>query len=455
MQDRATYNIWTIGCQMNEADARRLGDELDLVGFKACDAADTADLVVLYSCVVRQAAENKVHNQLMRLRDVKRQRPGLKIALAGCMAGEETGALEQAYPFVDLFISPKADVSLRNQILDLLDLGERYRQDPEGAQRTPGVSAGVTIHQGCNRRCTYCIIPFRRGGERSRRLFDIRAEVAGLVARGTREAVLLSQIVERYGWDLTPRSTLAELLTLLNDVPSLERIRFLTSYPNDFGPDLIEAVASLPHVCEDINLPIQAGDDTTLRRMARGYKVADYERVVDALRARMPEIGISTDIIVGFPGETAEQFENTLRTMERVRWDVVHVAMFSPREGTVAATWPDDVPRAEKKRRLHAVEEVQARIAAEINARLVGRTVEVLVEGQSKGRWYGRTRTNKLAFFDHPAPLAGALVDVRIDQASSWALQGGLIGVTKPPPPTAQEDSATPESVIPVRLAAS
>ncbi|HZR97254.1 MAG TPA: tRNA (N6-isopentenyl adenosine(37)-C2)-methylthiotransferase MiaB [Chloroflexota bacterium] len=476
MEDRATYNIWTIGCQMNEADARRLGDELDLVGFEACDAPDAADLVVLYSCVVRQAAENKVHNQLMRLRDVKRQRPALKIALAGCMAGEATAALQQTYPFVDLFISPKADISLRNQLLDLLDLGERYRQEPEGAQRTPGVSAGVTIHQGCNRRCTYCIIPFRRGAERSRQPAEIRAEVAGLVARGTREVVLLSQIVERYGWDLQPRRSLAELLALLNDVPGLERIRFLTSYPNDFGPDLIEAVASLPHVCEDINLPIQAGDDTVLRRMARGYKVADYVRVVDALRARMPEIGISTDIIVGFPGETAEQFENTLRTMERVRWDVVHVAMFSPREGTVAATWPDDVPRAEKKRRLHAVEELQARIAAEINARLVGRTLEVLVEGQSKGRWYGRTRTNKLTFFDHPARLAGALVEVRIDQASSWALQGELVAVTKEPPAVAltptlsqgerENEAPSPpgrgrgvreasDGVIPLRLAAS
>jgi tRNA-2-methylthio-N6-dimethylallyladenosine synthase len=470
MLDRATYNIWTIGCQMNEADARRLGDELDLVGFEACDAVDAADLVVLYSCVVRQAAENKVHNQLMRLRDVKRQRPALKIALAGCMAGEETAGLQRTYPFVDLFISPKADVSLRNQLLDLLDLDERYRQAPEDAQRTPGVSAGVTIHQGCNRRCTYCIIPFRRGDERSRSLAAIRAEVAGLVARGTREVVLLSQIVERYGWDLQPRSTLAELLAMLDAVPGLERIRFLTSYPNDFGPDLIEAVASLPHVCEDINLPIQAGDDTVLRRMARGYKVADYVRVTDALRARLPEIGISTDVIVGFPGETAEQFENTLRTMERVRWDVVHVAMFSPREGTVAATWPDDVPPAEKKRRLHAVEEVQARIAAEINARLLGRTLEVLVEGQSKGRWYGRTRTNKLTFFDSPESLAGALVTVQIGKTSSWALQGELVAVTRGAPPApqswgeSQEGSAVPqprgegdaaEAVIPLRLAAS
>jgi tRNA-2-methylthio-N6-dimethylallyladenosine synthase len=424
----ANYHIWTIGCQMNEADARRLSDELDLVGFASSDSVDQADLVVLYSCVVRQAAENKVHGQLLRLRDVKRRRPSLRIALAGCMAGEETAGLQRTYPWVDLFVSPKHDVSLRNQILDLLDLDARYRVEPEGAQRVPGVSAGVTIHQGCNRRCTYCIIPFRRGDERSRQPADIRAEVAGLVGRGTREVVLLSQIVERYGWDLTPRGTLAELLELLDAVPGLERIRFLTSYPRDFGSELIEAVAALPHVCEDINLPIQAGDDTVLRRMARGYKVDDYLRVVEALRARMPELGISTDVIVGFPGETEAQFENTLRVMETVRWDVVHVAMFSPREGTVAATWPDDVPAAEKKRRLHAVEAVQARIAAEINARLEGRTLEVLVEGQSKGRWYGRTRTNKLVFFDHPTDLSGQLVRIAIRQTSPWALQGELAG---------------------------
>jgi len=428
MPQRLAYNIWTIGCQMNEADARRLSDELDLVGFASSDSVDEADLVVLYSCVVRQAAENKVHGQLLRLRDVKRRRPGLRIALAGCMAGEETAGLQRTYPWVDLFVSPKQDVSLRNQILDLLDLDARYRVEPEGAQRVPGVSAGVTIHQGCNRRCTYCIIPFRRGDERSRQPADIRREVAGLVGRGTREVVLLSQIVERYGWDLTPRSSLAELLALLDAVPGLERIRFLTSYPLDFGPELIEAVAALPHVCEDINLPIQAGDDQVLRRMARGYKAEDYLRVVEALRARIPELGISTDVIVGFPGETEAQFENTLRVMETVRWDVVHVAMFSPREGTVAATWPDDVPAAEKKRRLHAVEAVQARIATEINARLDGRTLEVLVEGQSKGRWYGRTRTNKLVFFDHPTDLSGELVHVQISQTSPWALQGELAG---------------------------
>src|SRR5688572_5283558 len=180
MTQHGSYNIWTIGCQMNEADARRLSDELDIIGFEPAAAADDADLVVLYSCVVRQAAENKVHNQLMRLRDVKRERPSMRIALAGCMAGDETTALQQTYPWVDAFISPKADVSLRNQVLDLLDLDTRYRLEPADAQRAPGVSAGVTIHQGCNRRCTYCIIPFRRGAERSRQPAELRAEVEGL-----------------------------------------------------------------------------------------------------------------------------------------------------------------------------------------------------------------------------------------------------------------------------------
>ena len=367
--------------------------------------------MVLYSCVVREAAENKVHDQLLRLRDVKRQRPWPEDRAGRLHGRRGDGGAATTYPLVDLFVSPKHDVSLRNQILDLLDLDARYRREPEGAQRVPGVSAGVTIHQGCNRRCTYCIIPFRRGDERSRQPADVRAEVAGLVARGTREVVLLSQIVERYGWDLTPRGTLAELLALLDAVPGLERIRFLTSYPLDFGPDLIEAVAALPHVCEDINLPIQAGDDTVLRRMARGYKVDDYLRVVEALRARIPELGISTDVIVGFPGETAGAVrEHSAHDGDGPlgrgpRRDVL--AARGHRGGHLART---TCRAAEKKRRLHAVEAVQARIATEINARLDGRTLEVLVEGQSKGRWYGRTRTNKLVFFDHPTDLSGELV---------------------------------------------
>jgi tRNA-2-methylthio-N6-dimethylallyladenosine synthase len=237
----------------------------------------------------------------------------------------------------------------------------------------------------------------------------------------------LSQIVERYGRDLRPRVLLAELLRQLNDVEGLERIRFLTSYPGDFGRDLIDAVADLPHVCEDVNLPIQAGDDDVLRRMHRGYVVDHYRQLIGRLRERMPAIGLSTDIIVGFPGESDLEFQHTLDMLEEFRFDVVHVAMYSPRPGTVAATqMVDDVAREEKRRRLHEVELLQKTIATEINARYLGRRVDVLVEGTAKGRWYGRTRTNKLVHFASDLPLAGELVDVEVTATEPWFLEGEL-----------------------------
>jgi tRNA-2-methylthio-N6-dimethylallyladenosine synthase len=244
-----------------------------------------------------------------------------------------------------------------------------------------------------------------------------------LARRGAREVVLLGQIVDRYGRDIG--TNLGQLCAEVSEVDGLERVRFLTSYPMDFDRELMESVASLPKVCEDVNLPIQAGDDTVLRRMARAYHVDYYERLVQEMRTVIPNLGLSTDIIVGFCGETEAQFENTIALLERVRFDVVHVAMYSPRAGTASARlWADDVPREEKKRRLHEVERVQARIAAEINQKLVGSRQEVLVEGTRQGKWYGRTRHNKLLFFESEEDLAGHLVQADVTEASSWSLQG-------------------------------
>jgi tRNA-2-methylthio-N6-dimethylallyladenosine synthase len=285
------------------------------------------------------------------------------------------------------------------------------------------------MHQGCNRSCTFCIVPSTRGGERSRAPDDLEREIAELLERGTREVVLLSQIAERYGRDLRPRVSLAQLLTRLNELPGLERIRFLTSYPGDFGPDLIEAVASLARVCEDINLPIQSGDDDLLRAMRRGYTVGFYKDLVGRLRERIPGLGLQTDIIVGFPGESEAQFENTLQVLADVAFDVVHVAAYSPRPGTPAALMPDQLPQEEKKRRIHRVEELQRRISLDKNSRLVGRTVEVLVEGEARGKWFGRTRTNKLVHLAHPDDLTGQLVEVEVIQAGPWSLQGELVKV--------------------------
>ncbi|MBV9546892.1 MAG: tRNA (N6-isopentenyl adenosine(37)-C2)-methylthiotransferase MiaB [Chloroflexi bacterium] len=419
----AGFHIWTIGCQMNVADSRRLGESLEQYGLVQAAGPHEADLVVLYSCVVRQGAEDRVHGQLHALQHMKRTRPDLKVVVAGCVS--DIPDWRARYPFVDLIAEPGQDLTIRDRLLDLVDLGERYRFDPEQAVRIPGISEGVTIHQGCNRSCTYCIVPHTRGGERSRPPLVIVDEVRRLVERGTREVVLLSQIVERYGRDLKPRVLLSDLLRLLDQVEGLERIRFLTSYPGDFGRDLIDAVAELPTVCEDVNLPIQSGDDEVLRRMHRGYVVDHYRQLIGNLRERIPDIGLSTDIIVGFPGESDREFDNTLRMLDEFHFDVVHVAMYSPRPGTVAATQMiDDVPREEKRRRLHAVEALQKRIATDINARYFGRAVEVLVEGTAKGRWYGRTRTNKLVHFADPRPLAGQLVDVTITSTEPWFLEG-------------------------------
>src|SRR5215213_3834519 len=424
------YHVWTIGCQMNTSDARNASDELEQLGYSESATMRDADVVILYSCMVRQHAEDKVHSQLGALKKLKLEKPNLRVALAGCIG--EVGGWQKRYPFVDFFLEPGQDLTVQDKLTDLIELDELYRIQPDDAVRMGRVSEGVTIQQGCNRSCTYCIVPSTRGGERSRVPFDIQYEVEGLIQRGTREVVLLSQIVERYGRDLRPRVSLAQLLCQLNEVPGLDRIRFLTSYPGDFGADLIEAVATLPKVCEDINLPVQSGDNDVLRAMKRGYTIEFYTELVQRLRAGIPNLSMSTDIIVGFPGETVAQFENTLRAIENIQWDVIHVAAYSTRAGTPAAVYEDQLPLEEKRRRLHLVEELQKEIATRRNAVFQDQTVEVLIEGQSKGKWYGRSRNNKLVHVAHPSELAGRLVNVRITQTSPWSLQGEVESVNQP-----------------------
>jgi tRNA-2-methylthio-N6-dimethylallyladenosine synthase len=420
------FHIWTIGCQMNTADARRLSTELEGQGFEETESRGSADLVVLYSCMVRQHAEDKVRNQLAELRRMKQAKPSTRIAVAGCVG--DVDAWQRQYPFVDFFLEPGRDLGVRERLADLVELDQYYRIEPPDAARAPRVSEGITMHQGCNRNCTFCIVPSTRGRERSRTPEEILCEVGELVRRGTREVVLLSQIAERYGRDLRPRVSLAELLRRLDgEAEGLERIRFLTSYPGDFHRDLIEAIATLPKVCEWINLPLQSGDDEMLARMRRGYTVGFYKELLGRIRDRVPKIGTATDIIVGFPGETEEQFQNTLRALAEIRFDVVHVAAYSPRPGTPAAEYPDQLSLEEKKRRLHAVEELQKGVAASRNAPLLGETLEVLVEGEARGKWYGRTRTNTLVHIESAEPLAGRLVDVRVTRTSAWSLQGELL----------------------------
>jgi tRNA-2-methylthio-N6-dimethylallyladenosine synthase len=410
------YFIWTIGCQMNKAESERLGSYLEHLGYTEASGIQEADLVVLNSCVVRQSAENRVTGKIEALRLLKAQRPEVVLAVTGCLVDSDAASLHRRFPHVDHFF----------QAGDY----PPWLETPEPAQtlpEKPAISSYVSIIQGCNNFCTYCIVPFRRGRNRSRPMAEVVTEVAALAARGAREITLLGQNVDAYGQDLPDKPDLADLLGELNSVSGLLRLRFLTNHPADMSPRLIEAVASLDRVCEHINIPVQSGSDEMLTAMGRGYTAAQYRQLIADIRSKVPDVALSTDIIVGFPGETETQYRQTLELLGGISFDSVHLAAYSPRAGTLAARrLKDDVPAAEKKRRLDRVERLQTEIAAGINARLLGNTVEILVEGRKKGKWYGRIRSDKLVFYSHPDDRRGQLVKVKIEKTSPWSLQGTL-----------------------------
>ena len=425
-----TYYIWTIGCQMNKADSERLGSALEQLGLRGVREAKDADVIVLNSCVVRQGAEDKVVGNLWGVNPLKKRNPDRVLALMGCMVGPQTAELERRFPDVDLFMRPQ-------QFAPLLELvGERKGLDWEGcvgslAPAQPDVTCYVPIIHGCDLMCSFCIIPYRRGRQVSRPVDEIVQETELLTQRGVREVTVLGQTVDAYGYDLPDQPDLSLLLTQLNDVDGLARIRFLTSHPSYMDDRIIRAVAELPKVCEHINLPVQAGDDEVLQRMRRPYSRDDYRKLVGRIRDTVPGVSLSTDIIVGFPGETAEQYQRTLDLVEELRFDKVHCAAYSTRPGTIAdRTLPDDVPAAEKQRRLQELDALQESIARETNAALVGSTVETLVEGRKGGKWRGRTRTDKLVFFGDTDAAAGdcrgQLVEVAVTQAGAWSLVGRI-----------------------------
>jgi tRNA-2-methylthio-N6-dimethylallyladenosine synthase len=476
------YFIWTIGCQMNKADSERIAGALDAAGYLETDDEKHADIIVLNTCSVREHAESRLWGKLSELAHLKRERPHLIVGMTGCAAtgSADIAAIKRRYPFIDVFfnaINP-------GELLRTIEAKKRQAQDGlaesdgvASAQPAPArgpeplpvvgvsgpamtartipryvpevplstfkpastgaVSRYVPVIYGCNMNCTYCIVPFRRGREWSRPVEEILLEAQAFAAQGARELILLGQIVDAYGHDLPGRPSLAWLLGKLNDLDGIYRLRFITSHPLYMNDELINAVATLDKVCEEINIPVQSGDDAILRSMRRGYTVQRYRDIVARIRDRIPGVAISTDVIVGYPGETEAQFENTLRLLDDLKLDVVHVAAFSPRPGTPAASMPDSVPPEEKKRRLHEVEKLQEQIAAAINARLQGQVVEVLVEELSTEgprrvggpRWKGRTRTNKLVFFSDPYhDWRGKLVEVRIDYTSPWSLIGTVLG---------------------------
>jgi tRNA-2-methylthio-N6-dimethylallyladenosine synthase len=395
-------------------------------------------VIVLNTCVVRQSAEDRAYGRLTSLRPLKENNPDLTINLMGCMVGVRGHqALQERFPFVDVFSPPsdttplvehlckkdgrataKAETQVRFELMDgdlKLPLKERGNL----------VSAFVPVVYGCSHACSFCIIPYRRGVERSRSVGEVVAEVRALANQGVREVTLLGQIVDRYGKDIPDGPDLADLLHLVHEVDGIVRIRFLTSHPNWMTEELLRTVADLPKVCEHIEVPVQAGSDVVLERMKRGYSVNNYRRLIHRIREIMPEASIATDVIVGFPGESEEQFHSTYDLLEELCMDVVHLARYSPRPGTLAdRKMVDDVPEEQKMRRFRALEILQESIAQEINSRYLGKTVEILVEEKQRGKWKGRTRTNKLVFFEHTEDMRGRLINVKIQWSGPWSMRG-------------------------------
>ncbi|HKZ44787.1 MAG TPA: tRNA (N6-isopentenyl adenosine(37)-C2)-methylthiotransferase MiaB [Anaerolineales bacterium] len=431
------YHIWTEGCQMNVADSSRLGSELERLGYQLTPQIEAADIIVLNTCVVRQSAEDKAYGRLTSLRPLKEKNPDLVINLMGCMVGVRGfEKLQKKLPFVDVF-SPPSDpgplISFLTQddtrLFENKTTQVRYTiLDNEiilpEQDRGKLVSAYIPIVYGCSHACTFCIIPYRRGIERSRPMDVILSEARSLVRQGVRELTLLGQIVDRYGEDLADGLNLSVLLRELHKIDSLQRIRFLTSHPNYLSRDILETVAELSKVMPHIEVPIQAGNDQVLQNMKRGYTNSDYRSLVDSIREIIPGSSIATDIIVGFPGETHEQFMETFKLLDDLKLDVAHLARYSPRKGTVSERrMPDDIPEEEKMDRFRMLEDLQEGIAGRINESYLGQKVLVLFEDKVKGRWRGRTPTNKLVFVESEQDLRGREELVSITWTGPWSMQ--------------------------------
>ena len=423
---------------MNVADSRRVASALEGLDYSPTQKAEDADVIVLNTCVVRQSAEDSAVGRISSLKNIKKKRPDTVINVMGCLVGiKGTKDLEAQFPHVDVF-SPPSDPGPLMAFLTQEET-KTWQQEatsrrfafmdgelklPE-ADQSQLISAYVPVVLGCSHACTYCIIPYRRGIERSRPVEDVLNEARSLASHGVKEITLLGQIVDRYGLDLQQKSSLPALLRTVHDIDGLERIRFLTSHPNWFSPELMDTVASLPKLMPHIEVPHQAGDDQVLENMKREYTIEQYRRLVGEIRDRIPGVSIATDVIVGFPGESEEGFLASYNLLKELELDVVHLARYSVRPGTVAARkMADDVTEEEKWRRFRLIEELQEAIAGKINQKFLGRSVEILFEGQNKDRWRGRTPTNKLVFVESDRNLLGQVEPVTITWAGPWSMQG-------------------------------
>lgn len=428
------------GCQMNISDGERMAGQLRGMGYERTDEMEEADLILLNTCCVRETAEDKIYGKIGEIKHIKERKPGLIFGITGCMAQKEGEKLIHRAPHIDFVLGTNKVQELAGVVAEamterghVVDVSFSETELPEGmpVARSGTLCAWVPVMYGCNNFCTYCIVPYVRGRERSRMPEDVVKEVREAAARGYREVTLLGQNVNSYGKD-HGRGDFADLLKMVDEVPGIRRVRFMTSHPKDLSDRVIEAIRGGEHICEHIHLPVQHGTDRMLKAMNRVYTVSMYRDLVRRIREALPESSITTDIIVGFPGETEEDFSELLEFLREIRFDSAYTFLYSKRSGTPAAAMENQVAEDCKKRRLTALMEVQNSISREINEAFLGKTVEVMVEGPSKndgGTWTGRTRTNKIVLWEHGKEAPGDFAEVRITTPQTWVLKGEIQNV--------------------------
>lgn len=426
----------TYGCQMNFSDAERMTGELARIGYEETEDMNEADLIMINTCAVRETAEDKVYGKIGEIKGLKRQNPNLILGITGCMAQKEGEKLIKRAPHIDFVLGTNKiqQVVATVQALEneearhIVDTAINEAEMPEdmAINRKTALSAWIPIMYGCNNFCTYCIVPYVRGRERSRLPEDIIAEIKEVVAQGFKEVTLLGQNVNSYGKD-HKKATFAELLAMVDDIEGIERVRYMTSHPKDLSDEVIEVIKNSKHICTHFHLPVQYGSDNMLKRMNRVYTVAKYKETVRKIREAIPDCSLTTDLIVGFPGETEEEFQQLMEFIAEIRYDAAYTFIYSKRSGTPAAEMPDQIDDECKHQRLNRLMELQNKISLEINQSLEGKIMEVMVEGPSQNNeavWSGRTSSNKLVLWNHGEEKIGDLINVRITQPQTWVLKG-------------------------------
>lgn len=436
------YYTVTYGCQMNESDTERINGQLAELGYTEAPSMEEADIVILNTCSIRQNAEEKVYGKIGEIKRMKEKNPDLLVGIMGCMAQENKGKLISRMPIIDFVLGPYHIHDLKDVVTEELQERQhvvRTQMNPERvkdyselrAARKSHIFAWVPIMQGCNKFCTYCIVPYVRGRQTSRTVEDIVREVRGLAAEGYKEITLLGQNVNSYGLDFRDGTDFGTLIRALDKVDGIERVRYMTSHPRDMTFDMVDAMADSPKVARQMHLPVQHGDNEMLRRMNRGYTIEHFMELLAYVRKRMPDITVTTDLITGFPGETEDMHQATLRLLREAQFDSAYTFIYSPRQGTPAARMEDQIDDAVKHRRLQELMDVQNEISLAKNRAMEGKVYPIIVEGATKqddNNWYGRTSGNKMIIFLKEEGLAvGDLRNALVEQGQTWVLKGKLV----------------------------